>query len=387
MIFFVILARITSVYDYGTFRYLITMSLIYAIVFTGIPSALTRYVGKYKEDNIKVNEYLYNSIIIISPIFIILVFIISIIETNNSLLIILVFAALIDALYIGYITGLLNYHKMSGYKLLENIIQLILLIVSYAIFKEVSLVLVIILYSISGILSLILFESYKKDICIKIKFSFDKIKELIRFSIPATVGSIGWTVMFGINAIWINYFYGKEQVGYFSVGETLVSIFSFLPGAIAAIIMPKAAMMKDRSGILKPIIWITIGCSLVSLVMLVPFLFFKELLIKIIFTEKYLNAATLLLPLAIGNIAISIHVIYTSVYFGFNYPKVPAITIVIGCILNMISSFFLTKQYGIIGSAISNAITSTITLALIMLIFYSQFRTLLPPNKSEIVNE
>ena len=46
MLFFVILARAMSVVEYGDFRFLLTLSMIYGIAFSGIPTALTKYFSQ-----------------------------------------------------------------------------------------------------------------------------------------------------------------------------------------------------------------------------------------------------------------------------------------------------------------------------------------------------
>ncbi|HBC45954.1 MAG TPA: hypothetical protein DCZ43_02800, partial [candidate division Zixibacteria bacterium] len=69
MLFFVILARSLTVADYGLFRYLLTLSSIYALAFTGIPTALTKYFGDGAINSERKNEYLSNSLFLILLIY------------------------------------------------------------------------------------------------------------------------------------------------------------------------------------------------------------------------------------------------------------------------------------------------------------------------------
>lgn len=48
LIFFILLARALTVEDYGSFRYLIQISMLYAIFFTGIPTAIAKFIGEKK---------------------------------------------------------------------------------------------------------------------------------------------------------------------------------------------------------------------------------------------------------------------------------------------------------------------------------------------------
>ena len=372
MVFFVILARALSVSDYGLFRYLISISFMYAIIFTGIPTALSKFISEDKESE---KEYVSNSIFMMVILFVVLSIIILIFQ-KNIFVVLFLFAVLVDSFYLGFSRGLLNYVKLSGYNLLENIIQLIILIISYIIYKNIDFTFAVIFFSVSGIISLVIFELFKPELKLHLILSKEKIKKIVKFTIPVTLGSIGWTAMFGINAIFIAHFFNTEQVGYFSVAQTLVQIFTFLPAAIATIILPKISSLKDKSKILKPLKLAVLGTAGTSIIILILLLTFKHSMVSLIFTDKYLSAIAILLPLSIGQICISLHQIYASVFQGLGKPSIPSITISIAAALNIVGSYFLTKNYGIMGAAISNAITSAIALILIVIIFNKKWKTL-----------
>jgi O-antigen/teichoic acid export membrane protein len=200
---------------------------------------------------------------------------------------------------------------------------------------------------------------------------------LAKYAVQVTPGAVGWVVMFGINAIFIKHFYNTMEVGYYSAGVTLVQIFTFLPAAISAILMPKIAGLKDKSKIIRPLIFTIIGSFLISLIMLIILLNFKNFIIETVFTAKYASTAVVILPLAIGQITISLYQIYASVWHGLNKPVIPSIIIIISCIINIIGSYFLTKTFGIVGAATSNAISASIALITTMAVFQIKWKTLL----------
>jgi len=375
-LFFILLARALEVSEYGLFRYLLSISMIYSISFTGFTTAMTRYIGANKLNQKKIKEYMNNGIVISFLIFLIVLVAILLFEDNGMYLGLLFFAAFIDFLYTGIISGLLNYYKMSTFKLVENIIQLIILVVSFFVFKYFNLTYAIIFYAFSGITSVIILEKIKPEIQLKMNVSKKRISELAKYAVQVTPGAVGWVVMFGINAIFIKHFYSTVEVGYYSAGITLVQIFTFLPAAISAILMPKIAGLKDKSKIIKPLFFTIFGSALISIILLILLLQFKSFIIETVFTSKYDSTVTVLLPLAIGQIAISLYQIYASVWHGLNKPIIPSIIIIISCILNIIGSYFLTKNYGIIGAAISNAISASISLIITMIVFQTKWKTL-----------
>jgi stage V sporulation protein B len=367
IIFFIILARSLSVDNYGLFRYLLSISLVYAIVFSGFPTALTKFISEKKRS---INEYISNTLFLMISAFIIISLIILLFHQRNEIyLILLIFASLVDSFYLGFVRGLLNYVKLSGFKFVENLIQLIILIISYLIYNNINFAFAIIFYTFSGIITLLIFELNKSEIILSLKISKEKIIKILKYTVPVTLGAIGWAIMFGINAIFINLFYGSAHVGYYSVGETIAQVFTFVPAAIVTILLPKVSTLKDKKRILKPLLLANLSILFTSILILIALIFFKDLIIKIIFTEKYILASSVIMPLAIGQIAISIHNIYASIFQGIGKPGIPSITISIACVLNLIGSYFLTKNYGIFGAALSNAITSCVALILIVFVF------------------
>jgi O-antigen/teichoic acid export membrane protein len=366
MLFFVILARSLSVQEYGLFRYFLTISMIYGIAFAGIPTALTKYLSQDKKDR----QYLYNAIILTTAIFLVLMILVFIFDNSPIVLILFILAFLVDSIYIGFIRGIYNIIKLSGFKFIENLIQLVILIVSYVLYKQINFTFAVIFYCFSGILTIIIFEILKPEFKIKLKLSKKHSSKLLKYGAYVMLGSIGWSLLFGINAIFLKRFYGSEYVGYFSIAETIVQIFTFLPSAITTILMPKISSLKDKTKFLKPLRAAVIGTLVVSFTILIGLILLKEQLISFIFGDKYLISATVIVPLSLGFIAITIHQIYSAVFQGMDKPKIPSITIIISAVINLLLSYYLILTYGLMGAAISNAISSIIALIMILVLFY-----------------
>jgi O-antigen/teichoic acid export membrane protein len=369
MVFLVILARSLTVAEYGLFRYLLTISTIYALAFTGVPTALTKYFGDNAIDSERKNEYLSNSLFVILLIYLILAAIIIFFAAQKLLLLFFVFALLIDYLYLGLVRGKLDYLKLNGFKLLENIIQLFILILAFIIYKEVSLTFSVIFYSTSGLVSLAVFEIIKPDFKIRWRFSKQRTIEILRYSMLVTLGSVGWILLFGISSIYIEHFYGHEQVGYFSVGITLLQVFSFFPDALNTLIMPKVAGLSDKRKILKPLRLAALSCLAASVLIFIPIYLFKELIIGLIFSSKYLPAAAVLLPLTVSQIFLAMYQIYSNAWQGLGKPAISSIIITIAAGVNLVVGYFLTRDFGIVGASVSLAISGVMAWVIMMLVW------------------
>jgi O-antigen/teichoic acid export membrane protein len=383
LLFSIVLARSLSVSEFGLFKYLVTLSAVYAFAIAGIPIAITKFIGEGRTDKISIDEYLTASMVASAILFIALMVVISIFEEHSVLLIILLFAFFVDSIYLGFIRGLLNYAKLMGYKLVENIMQFGMLLMVFVIYQKISLSMSVIFFSFAGVISFLIFEIPKPEFKMFLRISKEKMGRVIKYSIPVTIGAIGWTVMCSANTVFIERFKGAEAVGYYSVALTIGQVFAFFPDSISTIIMPKVAGIRDKTRIARPLWFATIASIFVSVPILILVLLFKEFIFVTVFSKKYLPAVSVMLPLAIGQISLAIYFIYASVWQGLDKPEIPSIAISIAAILNVIGSFFLTKSYGIYGASVSLAITSIIALLLIWGAWIRWSRRLSPsPNLS-----
>jgi O-antigen/teichoic acid export membrane protein len=365
MLFFVLLARSLSVADYGLFRYLITLASIYGLVFSAIPTALAKFFSENRDNEDRRREYLDNSVILMIILYILVAFVILIFSPNKMFLLLFAFALMIDLFYIGFARGLLDLVKLGGYKLIENIIQLALLISAFILFQNLNLVYTVVFYSFSGVIAIIMFEIFRPELKVRWRFSKCVSSQIIKYSLSFTVGSVGWALLLGVPSVYIEQFHGIEQVGYYSVIATLMQVFSFLPDAVFTLIVPKVAGLKDKMQIIKPLKLAAWGCFFISMLIFIPMYYYRELILTLLFTDKYLPAAIIIFPLSLAQIFLILNQIYGTAFHGLGKPGIPSIVITIAGGVNIVVGYFFTKSYGILGASYSLTISALIAWVLI----------------------
>ncbi len=371
-LFFVFLARVISAEDYGTFRYVLTIATFFIIPISGIPFALTRYVSKNISDEEKSSKFLFNSILLgivtLTPILCIAAYI----YDDGLVLNLIIVSMAVDAFYISFANAYLIYTKMTLYKLLANFIQLIFLLILYFL-NKLDLFLVFITFSISGLISIFFLEISHKRTKFAFKPSINKLSKLIMFSLPASAGAIGWTLMFGINAVWIKYFSSLEDFAYFSAGDTFAQIFFIVPSVFAAILLPQSSKFLKRLETKKPLYQSILVTIISSFIVIMPFIFVPDLIINVTFGNEYIKTAEILLPLIISIIFISIHTLYAQAMFAFNKVNLPLYSMFCGSAINCIVGYFLTKEFGINGTAYSLMFSCLFSLIMVSLIYHFVF--------------
>jgi O-antigen/teichoic acid export membrane protein len=358
MIFLIILARSLTVAEYGLFRYLLTLSTVYALAFAGVPTALTKFLGDSGSDPNLKTEYLSNSLFLAIILYLALAIVIFLFASHKILLLLFILTFLIDLFYIGFARGILDYFKLNGFKMFENVIQLAVLIYAFYLYGHIDFNFSVVFYSFSGLLSLAVFEMIRPNFKIKWRYSRKRIMEILRYAVPVTFGAVGWTLLYGISNIYVEHFNGTEQVGYFSVGLTLMQIFSFFPDAIYTILMPKVAGLKDKRKILKPLRLALLGCLVIFIFIAIPLLLFRYFIVTFLFSSKYMPAVAVILPLTISQLFLTMYKLYGTSWQGLGKPTITSIIIAIATGINIIAGYFLTKSYGIIGASISLAISA-----------------------------
>jgi len=109
--------------------------------------------------------------------------------------------------------------------------------------------------------------------------------------------------------------------------------------------------------------------------MLIPVVFFKEIIIRMTFSEEYLKSGEILLLVSIGQIGIAIHHIYASIFQGINKPQISAITTIVAALISSILGYFLIKSHGLYGAGISYAIVGISVMILTSSIFHLKWQS------------
>jgi O-antigen/teichoic acid export membrane protein len=361
MLFFIVLARSLTVAEFGLFRYLLTLSTIYALAFVGIPTALTKFLGDSGSDQDLKTEYLSNSLFLSVLVYLALAIVVLLFASHNILLLLFILTFLVDIFYVGFARGILDYLKLNGFKLFENVIQLAILISVYFFYRHIDFNFSVVFYSFSGLLSLAVFEIIRPNFKIKWRYSMKRIMEILRYAVPVTFGALGWTLLYGISNIYVEHFNGTEQVGYFSVGLTLMQVFSFFPDAIYTILMPKVAGLKDKRKILRPLRMATLGCLGVFVLISIPLILFPGLIVSFLFSPKYMPAVAVILPLMIGQLFLTLYKLYGTSWQGLGKPAITSIIIAIAAGINIVVGYFLTRSFGIVGASVSLTISAFAT--------------------------
>lgn len=355
LLFVIIIARYYSKSDYGLVIYTISVGTIAATVITaGFPSSLVRFIAKYYKDQEKINEYFTNVIVVTFMLLIVIVLCSLIIYGYDIGIVSIIIGYSIVYVYLGMIRGFIDYKKIALFNILNNGIKIAALIVLLYTVNVKSPLIIILLYAFGGWIIILLLEYvHPATVCyMHSKISFERMKEITRYSVPIMISMIAYTTLSQIPIILIKEFSGNfELVGTYSTAQTLTTVFSFIPGAIATITMPAISRTEDKILRVKYTRQSMLIVLVTGIVLYIMILIFGQVIIKLIYTEKYISSYPILLILSIGAVFGGIRNIFCSLWEGNGTPIITTYDIFSAFFVCLLFSAILIPQIGPIGAA------------------------------------
>ncbi|MFH1376332.1 MAG: flippase [Candidatus Woesearchaeota archaeon] len=193
---------------------------------------------------------------------------------------------------------------------------------------------------------------------VKAGIKSQKAKRLIKFGIPLTIASTAGMIFGYMDTVIITFFRSLEEVALYNVGLPTIRIVWNFERALTVILFPIAVelwLQKDktrfRNGIKNLYKYI--------LIIIIPFtmvlFIFPELILKVLFGQAFVGAASVVRILAITSLIIVLARINIAIITSIGKPSIITKVMVIGALINIIINLILIPIIGINGAAISTA--------------------------------
>jgi O-antigen/teichoic acid export membrane protein len=361
-----------SVFDYGIISMVLALiSFLSVFYLLSLNGALARYYFEYKDDPVKINQYL--SSIIIFVLIISLVFTVLLIILKDYLLtpfvkgidfypylIIALLVVFLNPTYLFFQTLLQVKQEAKKYarsQLFFFLINLILTIVLVVNFKMKALGIILAL----GITNLIFFIYSLIYFLPILHYGLKKLflKESLLYALPLLPHSLSaWSITM-IDRFFINNYMDTPSVGIYNIGYQLGCLVSVMTLAINQAFVPwffeKMKSKEDkRIEIIKFAEFINI---IVCTVALLISLFSKEILILMV-SENYRPAWKIVPFICFGFVLNNLYFFFVNpLFFNKRGTKFIPIITVISAVLGIVFNILLVPTLGSIGSAIANMIS------------------------------
>ncbi|MBT7903306.1 flippase [Candidatus Woesearchaeota archaeon] len=204
----------------------------------------------------------------------------------------------------------------------------------------------------------------------KLTFDAQIIKKLVLFGFPLLLSTTGYLILNYTDTLLLTHFKTLTEVGLYNVALPAASLILYLGTSISSIVFPLTSELcaKKNKRTLITGIQLLHRFLLIVIVPVALIIFsFSDLVLSLLFGEKYILAQNILKILVIGTACFTITHVNFSMVSGIGKPKIIAKIVLGVALLNIILNIILIPLIGVVGAAISTSISQIIMLILSIL--------------------
>ncbi len=365
-LFMVILAGVMSADAYGRVRYVLSVAtLASTAVAGGLPSAMTRFLARNKDNPREKDTYFSNITLIFIVFFIITEIAVYILDPHEPIVLVVVLGYSMPLLYMGILRGLMQYTKFASMSLLRNSIKLLILIVLIYL-SGVTENYALLIYSFGGWVAILILELiYPAKLHLRKEYiSKEKMKEITLFSIPVLITTLAFATITQVPNIVLRRYMGYDSVAVFSIAYTVTLLYAFVPFAVLTIAMPEIASVKSMERRINLFLSSSALIIVTGTVLLILTIIFGKWGLHLIFKGKYDSAFDPLVILSIGAILLGIRNAYSALWEGGGRPIFSMYDTIGGALSTLIFSYILIPEYGVCGAAWSFVLGSAVSVSI-----------------------
>lgn len=195
---------------------------------------------------------------------------------------------------------------------------------------------------------------------LKAQMSFDKTKKLLIFSLPVFLAAAAGTVLGYTDTILITYFRSLTEVGLYNAAMPTSQLLWIVASSITIVLLPVSAELwtKKERQLLSKIVQTSLKLCFVAIIPLViVFVSFPEIFLRLFFGEAYVAASAAMQILAINAAFFTLFAISSTVLLGIGKTKINVIVYSFVALLNLAGNILLVPSFGIAGAAFSTTIS------------------------------
>tara|TARA_R110000851_G_scaffold303218_1_gene460752 strand:+ start:12604 stop:13902 length:1299 start_codon:yes stop_codon:yes gene_type:complete len=371
-----IYTRIISKQEYGLFDYLTTIGLLLGVVVTlEVTQAIYRFIPEYKDElskQIKLASTGFWFSVGMYSLLCVFFFVFST-QLAETLLDDAMFTELVKITSILFLSNaiLYNFTSLMRAKLLSK--QVVLVSTLNAIFVA-SFSLLLVVYFKLGLLGLITGQLIGVSLSIfvalffvktwvKLVFCFQSLKEMLSFSAPLILSSIGVVLSMFVDRVMLKEFLGAEQLASYAVAIKIASIVTLLmvgfQSALTPLIYANYQKEETPQKIAK-LFHFYLSASALSLLLLGGA---ADSLITIVAGAQYEEAASYVAPLVCGALLSSMYLFFPGLSIA-KKTSIIAIVNVFAGLFNVVLNYVFIPKFGALGAAFSTFFSAFIALIL-----------------------
>jgi O-antigen/teichoic acid export membrane protein len=190
------------------------------------------------------------------------------------------------------------------------------------------------------------------------KFSSKDVRDLLKDSWPLILSGVVIMIYMRIDQIMLGQMVGDGEVGVYSAAVRLAEVWYFVPMSLSASVFPsvvEARALGDER-FYKRLQKFYNLMALVGYAVALPVTFIATPVVELIFGASYSKAGPMLAVLIWAGLFVNLGVARGSFLTTMNWTRVYFMTVLLGCIVNVVLNFILIPRYGGLGASIATLV-------------------------------
>ncbi len=213
----------------------------------------------------------------------------------------------------------------------------------------------------TGLLSFKLFlNTFPRFLSTKFHLSKNMFKKSLTFGIPALAGGISNFIVTNTDTLCLTYLKGLVSVGIYQAALPIARLLLYLASAISTVLFPMISelhAMRRYADISRTFSLLTKFTFISILPFSAIFFCYPEITIRMVFGNRFLDAALPLQILTIGMIFQTLMTIASTTLVGIGKPMFTVRVVSVCAVFNLIANLALIPKLDVVGAAVATAIT------------------------------
>ncbi len=379
-LFHLLTGRMLGPVEYGTLSSVISSLYILGIIPVALGIVIVRFVsnakGRGDEEEISALFYwlrvklLILGLVISFLLMLIIPYWLSYLKLTDSRLLIIsslmMPITLLVVLLRSFFTGLLQFMSHNIAIITETILKIILVFIFINIGWSVfGAILGMLLAGLGSFLISLPILRLKKPK--KVFGEYQKTKNIFMYSIPAVLMTLSMTSLFSSDIILVKHYFTSFEAGIYASLSVLGKIVFFAASSLISVMFPLVAQKHARGENYKQIMWITIILiGAVNGVLVVIYYYLPNLMINLLFGNKYITGAGMLYLFAVYMSLYSLVNVIMNYFLSIGKTK-PVIFPVIAASMQILLIIIWHHSLRVV---IMNSIITTFMLLVGLLLYY-----------------
>ena len=359
-VFLIVAARLLGPSEFGTVAYALAVAELAAVLVTTAPLGLSTYLSRFREDRATAEQYYSSWLTVVGAVLVLSIATTAFIGPAFGITGWLLVGVLCNLLgvtaletYREVARGLDRFVLVSAFYLTSNFVQLVGILVAAALGYR-SAALFVIIYGLAGVVTLIGITLVSP---LRTTFSPRSIQrrqmwEVLRIVQPVLLQSVFFTVWLRSDLVFVEHLKTSLETGQYGAAKTLTNALLLGPTAISFVFLPRVPRVPLQllAGWVRRVIVLMAAVTVPSVLV---FVFGGQIIVDLLFGDRYDAAAAPLEILAVGIGAFCFCSVFDNTWLGLRRPLVDTVTTGIGMACTLATAPVLIGRFGLVGAALA----------------------------------